>query len=293
MGSSPSFPPDRAHRLPDGRVLAFCEYGPPDGTPTFYFHGIPGSRIDIRVTAHAIADAGLRLIAPDRPGFGRSEPEAGKRSYAGWARDVEHLADALDLERFGIVAYSAGGPYAIGVAGALPDRVTRVAIVSGCAPSEMKSFRKGTGPTDRLLTRLSSRFPWLARGLVGRAVAAARKDPERFGRQMNRDFSAAPDQALLDEGLRAIAVELFLEATRSGPAGVVEDFAVWARPSGLAPHRISVPIHLWHGEADRTIPVSHSRWVASHVPSSELTVWPAVGHIHSEERWREVFKTLR
>ena len=160
-------PRDRSLRLPDGRALAWCEYGVPDGTPYLYFHGLPGSRLDGQVNAQSVTEAGLRLIAPDRPGFGRSEIQAGKRSYADWARDIGHLADALELDRFAIVAYSAGGPYALAAAQILEGRITRVGIVSGVAPSEMPKYRNGTCATDRVMTRLCPRFPWLARSSHG------------------------------------------------------------------------------------------------------------------------------
>ncbi len=278
--------------MPDGRSLAWCEYGAPEGAPVFYFHGIPGSRVDGRITADAIAAAGLRLIAPDRPGFGNSTPVPGKRSYTGWASDVESLAGGLGIDRFAILAYSAGGPYALAAAISLADRVTRLAIVSGVAPSEMPDYRKRVCPTDKTMTFLSLRAPWLARGLMGRALKQARQDPERFGKSVDRDFGAPADQELLDDGFRRLMPDLFLGAGSNGPAGIVEDFAVWARPSGLTLGNVNTPLRLWHGEDDRTVSVSHSRWIASQVRSAELTVWPGVGHLHTPERWAEVYATL-
>jgi pimeloyl-ACP methyl ester carboxylesterase len=286
-------PSDQAHELPDGRSLAWCEYGAPDGVPVFYFHGIPGSRIDGRVTAEAIAAAGLRLIAPDRPGFGNSSPVSGRRSYAGWADDVESLATALGIDRFAILAYSAGGPYALAAAISLGDRVTRLATVSAVAPSEMPDYRKTVCPTDRTMTLLALRAPWLARLLMGRALKQARQDPERFGKSADSDFRAPADQELLDNGFRSLLPEFFLVAGRDGPSGIVEDFAVWARPSDLMLGKVRTPLHLWHGEDDRTVSVSHSRWIKSQIRSAELTVWPGVGHLHTPERWAEVYASLR
>jgi pimeloyl-ACP methyl ester carboxylesterase len=285
-------PSDQLHELSDGRLLAWCEYGLPEGAPVFYFHGIPGSRIDGRLIADAVASAGLRLIAVDRPGFGRSSPVLGKRSYLGWAEDVENLANLLDIERFAILAYSAGGPYALATCMALEGRVTRVGIVSGMAPSEMPDYRRGLGPTDRGMTLLVPRAPWLARALVGRALKQAREKPERFGRNLDRDFSAPTDRRVLDDELRAVLPALLVEAGRGGPAGIVEDFAAWTRPSGLELGRVDAPVHLWHGEDDRTIPNAHSRWLASQIPSADLTIWPGVGHLHAAERWIEVLASL-
>jgi pimeloyl-ACP methyl ester carboxylesterase len=242
--------------------------------------------------ADAIEAAGLRLIAVDRPGFGRSSPVARKRSYLGWADDVESLADRLDIERFAVLAYSAGGPYAIATCMALKGRVAQVAIVSCVAPFEMPNLRKGLGPTDRGMTWLVPRAPWLARAVVGRVLKQARQKPERFGKSLDRDFSAPSDRRVLDDELRAVLPALLLEAGRGGPAGIVEDFAVWTRPSGLELDRLGTPIHLWHGEDDRTIPSAHSRWLASQISSAELTIWPGVGHLHTVERWIEVLESL-
>jgi pimeloyl-ACP methyl ester carboxylesterase len=242
--------------------------------------------------AEAAAAESLRLIATDRPGFGRSSPESGKRSYEGWARDIESLSDALGLGQFAIVAYSSGGPYALAAGIALSDRLTRLAIVSGVAPSEMPDYRKGVCPTDRAMTMLALRAPWLGRLLMGRSLKQAKGHPERFGKSAARDFPAPADQELFEHGIRSLLPELFLEAGRNGPAGMVEDFAVWARPSGLALDRISAPLHLWHGEDDRTVPATHSRWIASQVPSAELTIWPGVGHLHTPARWGEVYAAL-
>jgi pimeloyl-ACP methyl ester carboxylesterase len=285
-------PRGQVHELPDGRSIAWCEYGAPGGSPIFYFHGIPGSRLDGRLIGDVIATAGLRLIAPERPGYGRSSFGRGGHSYAGWASDIERLADLLDIDRFAILAYSAGSPYALAACLALPDRITRAAIVSGIAPSEMPGYRNQVSSTDRVMTLLAPRAPWLARFLVGRAIAQARKRPEQFGKSVDRNFKAPADRRILDEELRPLLPELLLEAGRDGPAGMAEDFVLWARPSGLDLGKVSTPVHVWHGEDDRTVPSAHSRWIASQIPSAELTIWPEVGHLHTPERWAEVYSEL-
>ena len=284
--------PDQELRLPDGRALAYCEYGVPDGIPVFNFHGLPGSRIDTRIIADVARSAGLRLITADRPGIGRSDPVPGKRTYAGWAHDVANLADALGIERFSVVGYSCGGPYALAVAAELPERVERVGLVSSVAPSEMPRYRKGLAPTDRSMTVLSRYAPWLARAFVGQAVKQARRRPDKFGMQLDRDLRGEPDRTILDQGLRPMVVELFKECTRNGPAGMVEDCAVWARPSGIRFESIKAPTGLWHGDADASVSIEHSRWLASKIPGAVLTVLPGAGHLHTPERWREMTSAL-
>jgi pimeloyl-ACP methyl ester carboxylesterase len=285
-------PPDQEVRLPDGRALAYCEYGVPDGPPLLYFHGLPGSRADGRVTAEVMRAAGLRFIAADRPGIGRSDPVRGKRTYAGWAHDVAQLADALGIERFTVLGYSCGGPYALAAAAELPERVERVGLVSSVATSEMPGYRKGVSPTDKLMTLLGRRAPWLAGTLMGAAIKQARNKPEKFGEQLNKELRAPPDRAILDQGWRSTVIDVFLETNRAGPAGSIEDFAVWARPSGIDFGKIKAPVRLWHGDADESISIDHSRWLASKIPGAELTVIPGAGHLHPPERWGEIAAAL-
>ena len=93
MTAAPS--PAHLYRLPDGRVLCHAEFGDPAGTPVFYFHGFPGSRLEAQVVHSIGAAGGARILAIDRPGFGGSEFQPG-RTLADWPDDVRALAAAYD-----------------------------------------------------------------------------------------------------------------------------------------------------------------------------------------------------
>jgi pimeloyl-ACP methyl ester carboxylesterase len=97
-------------RAADGRTLAYAETGDPDGAPVFYFHGLPGSRsdFDTSIGQEALPGASVRLIGVDRPGFGASDFQPGRR-YDDWPADVATVADELGIDRFGVLGYSAGG----------------------------------------------------------------------------------------------------------------------------------------------------------------------------------------
>jgi pimeloyl-ACP methyl ester carboxylesterase len=92
---------DSSIHLPDGRLLAFAEWGDPKGRPVFLFHGMPGSRLFFPDPVVA-AEARVRAITVDRPGMGRSDPQPGHR-IADWPRDVVALAEQLGLDRFGVI----------------------------------------------------------------------------------------------------------------------------------------------------------------------------------------------
>lgn len=67
------------------RALSYAEYGDPGGAPVLFCHGTSGSHLLAEAFDDDAAEAGVRLIAPDRPRMGRSDPQA-NRSLVGWAR---------------------------------------------------------------------------------------------------------------------------------------------------------------------------------------------------------------
>ncbi len=110
--------------LPDGRRLGYAEYGDPEGWPLMFFHGTPGSRVMARFAAPKAREMGVRLIAPERPGFGLSDFKP-QRQLLDWAEDVRELAEVLNLERFAVAGVSGGGPYVAACAWKMPARLSR------------------------------------------------------------------------------------------------------------------------------------------------------------------------
>src|SRR5208282_1859736 len=124
---------DRHIVLADGRKLGYSEYGAQRGLPVLGFHGTPGSRFMFRLVHEPARRLGLRIIAPDRPGFGLSDYQE-NRTLSDWANDVSALADKLGLARFGVAGISGGGPYVAACAALLPERVTAAALISPVGP---------------------------------------------------------------------------------------------------------------------------------------------------------------
>jgi pimeloyl-ACP methyl ester carboxylesterase len=272
----------------DGRTLASAEAGDRDGAPIFVFHGIPGSRSDFERSfgADALTGSGVRLIGIDRPGFGASQFQANRR-FQDWPADVAAVADKLGIQRFGVLGYSAGGPYVVACAHAIPDRLAFAGIVSGDGPAEMPRFRNGMGRTDVIMMRLAGMAPPLARLAIAQASKQARRSPEKFSRSFDKELSPPDLEIHREPTFRQAVREIFLESTRQGPAGVVHDYRIWARPSGLSFGEVEFPIRLWHGDADAIAPMQHAEYVAGRLRKAELTVIPGVGHLHTRERWRD------
>lgn len=265
-------------RLRDGRRLAFSEMGDPDGVPIMHQHGMPGSRLERAAEPEFYRALGVRMITPDRPGYGLSDPHP-HRSLLDWASDIAELAENLGIGRFGVTGLSGGGIYALACAAAMPHRLTDV-VVTGC-PGPMQ--REGALVGMRFMTRagvwLGSRSPWLLDGaaaLVGRLV---RRFPGFFVGQANRDKPAADRRWLSTPAVSRGAIDTLREAVRPGAWGYVEDIRAMARPWGFALEDIRVPIQLWHGTEDTVVPLHHGRYLASVIPGATLRICPGEAHM--------------
>src|SRR5215207_3519191 len=116
--------------LPDGRKLAYAEFGKPDGYPVLYFHGAPSSRLEpLLIGNDTFTEYGLWIIAPDRPGMGGSDFQP-KRGFSDWPKDVTCLADALGIKQFAVLGNSGGSAYAAVCAARIPERLRAAVIVS-------------------------------------------------------------------------------------------------------------------------------------------------------------------
>jgi haloalkane dehalogenase len=133
-------PEDRFADLPDfgyppryadvgGLRLAYVETGPADGEPVLLLHGEPSWSFLYRKVMPVLADAGLRAIAADLAGFGRSDKPAqvSDHSYARHVEWIRALAfDRLDLRGLTLVGQDWGGLIGLRLVAEHPDRFARV-----------------------------------------------------------------------------------------------------------------------------------------------------------------------
>jgi pimeloyl-ACP methyl ester carboxylesterase len=265
-------------KLRDGRQLAYSELGDPDGIPIIHQHGMPGSRLEHEAEPELYSSLGVRVITPDRPGYGLSD-RAPHRPLLDWSSDVAELADSLGISRFGIIGLSGGGIYALACAAAIPHRLTEV-VVTGC-PGPMD--REGALTDTRLLTRagvwLGSRAPWLLEAGATLLSPVIRRFPGFFVDHFNNGVPPADRQWLSMPSVNTGAAATLREALRSGVWGYLQDIRVLARPWGFEPQDIKVPVQLWHGDEDAVIPLHHGRYLASVIPRATLRICPGEGHM--------------
>lgn len=265
-------------QLPDGRRLAYAEYGDPQGAPLIYCHGFPGSRLEARLFESSARRHGLRVIAPDRNGLGLSDPLPG-RHFLDWPADVAALADGLGIERFHLIGVSGGGPYALACAHRLKDRLEGVALVCPL------------GPLDRAANLWAMRWPALMSftsirtlPLPSRAVFRywvvpfVKSHPQTIYNLM-LGMAPPPDHRVLSRPqVREAIVASLVESVRTGAEGILQEMALYASPWGFDPEEIEMPIQLWHGTVDDTVPMRHGRALAQRLPDCTARYIEGEGH---------------
>jgi pimeloyl-ACP methyl ester carboxylesterase len=265
--------------LGDGRVLAADDVGDPDGVPLLHLHGSPDSRFARHPDDGIAAGLGVRLVAVDRPGYGGSDPLPTPDVVA-WAGDVRRLLDALGIDRCRVAAWSAGAPWAFGLAATIADRIDRVTTFGCLAPTEafddpdvVEASGVRAGVVEELaaglsVTELGEQFSDL---LVPRPpvdLALARDAVvEHYSPKARAEVESVP--GLVDQLARSLAA-----AAEGHGAGVAADVAVqFGAGAGVPLGSVACPVVLVHGTFDPIAGPAVGRWLAARLPDATVEVW--------------------
>lgn len=276
-------------KLPGGRVLGYDQYGNQDGQPVLFFHGTPGSRLDwgLFEIDSLIARLGLRIIAVDRPGMGRSTFQSGRR-FLDWPQDVIYLADALHLEYFSVLGYSSGGAYALACALKIHQRVRQVGVVSGDGPYYMPGLTQDIDPVALWYLYLSRRLPRVYRQTQRLIKWTAQHTPGLFLAGFRSQLPEVDRTIFSQPNVQQTLIATFKESMRHGTRGDQWDTVLMMGQWDFEPQAIPIPVHLWYGQADRSTSPAMGHFLAEQIPQSIAHFYPHEGHLsllanHAEE----------
>lgn len=285
-------PPPDARRLllPSGRLLCFREGGDPDGIPVFYCHGAMGSRQEWpwRLSARS----GVRVIAWERPGFGYSGPVA-RRSFLDAADELAFLADALEIERFQLIAWSTGCPHAFACALRLPGRVQHVHAMGCPAPLAEAGSWAHYGVEVLTPTYMARWCPGLLTW-TGQFLRTEHQHGNRLFPQAIRFevFTQCPPLAR-DAAFVWHIQASHGEALRQGSHGVLQDLELYSQPWGFRLADVATPVTLWHGAADRAVHPANAYRVAAMLPQAQVQVIPGETHFLPYGQQERLLAALR
>lgn len=269
--------------LPDGRSLSYMEWGDPDGFPAFYFHGTPSSRLEGVFAAGAAQRQGLRLIAVDRPGYGHSTFQPGRR-FVDWPADVCALADGLGVDGFGVVGHSGAGPHLL-ACGALisPTRLRFIGALGPWGPLVTPEIIASLSPTDSFYAWAAQRGSWPFRAAFGPVGWCVKYAPGLFCRMLSASLPEVDREHMRDEvflrHFRAIQREAFRQGGRGGAYELFLDYLPW----GFEAADVAVPTHIWQGDRDNFIPREMGEYLARAIPDADLHWSAGKGHFAIED----------
>jgi pimeloyl-ACP methyl ester carboxylesterase len=276
-------------RRGDGSVIAVEVVGEPGGVPVLFCHGLADSRLSARWFAPAAAELGLRLIAPDRPGTGGTDPLR-LSTLADWAAEATLILDALGVDAAALLGVSAGGPFAAACAANIPGRTRGLTLLS---PLGLRGWpNREMAPGERFSLAIARQAPAFGGWFLGRLAVLAGRSPQLFFRLAGTSLPDVDNLALGQPGTRESFLVNYAEAFRRGSWGVAQDLRVLTRPWGFDLGGITVPTSICHGDADTTVPLEHARLYAEAIPGARLHIHPGHGHFSILAGTRELLAPL-
>lgn len=281
---------DQRLTLSDGRTMGFAEFGPSNGRPVFFFHGTPGSRLQVP-KQDELQKQNIRLIAFDRPGYGNSSALA-PRALTATANDVRELADSLGIATFSCMGVSGGAPYAAAVAQELGSRVTKLVLANPQGNPTAKGATKGMPFYNKFAYWMMDKIPFVGRWLVALEVWMLKrgsKSVDGFIKQMSKE-----DQAVLaDPAIKKMFIESSItEGMKQGGDGHKYDNWSYVEHFDVAPLAINTPTRIFAAEKDQNVSQNMvGRW--GEIPRSRTTTFKGEGHMSFVTHWEELLSATR
>lgn len=241
----------------DTPVTLYYEDSGGEGRPVVLIHGWPLSADAWQAQVGPLTEAGYRVIAYDRRGFGRSEKPASGYEYDTLASDLNELITQLDLTAAVIVGFSMGGGEVARYIGSYgEDRLAGAVLAGAITPALCITDDNPDGGMP-------------IEGFEGlRDECAA--DREAFLRKFMTWFFSNPSEL----AVRPEQFEQVLAITAEGSdAALQQCIMAWATDFRADVEKFTVPTLVIHGDSDNNVPFEPSgKRAAAMIPSSTLHV---------------------
>jgi haloalkane dehalogenase len=271
----PDFPYTSRFRSLDGLRLAHLDEG--DGPAVVFLHGEPTWSYLWRKVIPPVRDAGFRCLAPDLPGFGRSDKpvDLGWYTYDRHTAVLEDLLERLDVREATIVVHDWGGPIGLRAAVQHPERIARLVVLD----TGLFTGRQRMSDAWIAFHDFVARTEDLPIGLLVRR--ACHRDP---GDQVIAGYDAPYPNRASKAGARAFP--LMLPRTPSDPGAqagqqVLERIRDDRRPT----------LMLW-ADSDPVLPLSTGERFAEALGRPAPEVVAGAGHFLQEDRGPEIGRRI-
>lgn len=214
-----------------GNVLAFAQYGDPQGYPIIVHHGLVGSIENPALLPWSSKLKGISLLFIARPGYGRS-PFFILKDYAQWGSVVDSLLKQLHIQDFDTLGMSAGAPYSYALGYFFPTRVKRIHIYSGLPWLEDKEILHSY-PKEK---KVEAFYDFVRSSTL-----------EEVGKFLYQEYIAPLPKNLKES-------KDFVDSTQQGCISMAQEAKLQSSPWGFNLQAIAQPVFLQHSLVDQEVP---------------------------------------
>jgi pimeloyl-ACP methyl ester carboxylesterase len=276
-----------------GRTVGVHMLAEAPGRTVVFAHAAPGSGA-FDPDPSETERRGITLLAPDRPGYGHSDPPAAG-SWATVDRAADDIAEILrrrGVQQASLCGWSAGGRIVLALAARHPDMVERVGVVATPAPNDQVPWipPEINAGVEALRGEPAEVAHAALAGQMAPMVPADPRAPDAIGL-----VGGSPaDQSVLETaGVRDSLGEMLADAFRQGGAGMVADVAGYTlQPWGFEPGDVRAKTLLLYGRNDPAIGPAHGSWWQRQLPDARLETAPDLGHLLIVPMWKRVLSFL-
>ncbi len=280
MTLSPTVFSTHALAVPDGRTIAYTEFGDPNGYPILFAHGMPGSRLEGRFFHHQAKRWGFRVITMGRPGIGLSSFQP-NRVLLDYIQDSQRLIDHLGIAEFVQMGWSSGGSRSLAVAYGMKDRVKQCILLSSYTnfaelPDSRLLLLKTRWPGPALWRLSPKLFEWS----VELAIKLARIRPGVYLQEERKLVSLHDRELLAQTDLYYLFRQDQIECLQSGGKSIAKDLETEIRDWGFRLHQVTSPVWIYQGAEDPFVPRLFSEHLHQNLANSTWHLLPESGHLY-------------
>jgi pimeloyl-ACP methyl ester carboxylesterase len=284
---------DQRLERPDGRVVAWSEFGDEDGLVLLRVPGTPGCRYSLRADRTPWTQRGLRVITTERPGFGASTRLPGRR-FREPADDMAAILEHLELGAVHVIGGSGSAPHQLALAARHPDRVLAMTVLVGAAPPTEDELAQMIGVNAEAHHLVRKGDAEGLRSLLEPIRTALLEDPNAAFREIMDRAPEADRAVMADPQWQAEFAVAAREALRPGVDGWIDEGMALASPwEDVDMTAVSTSVTWWHAPKDANAPLSAAQRLVDHLPNARLVQFGKdEGHLAAYHREGEILDEL-
>ncbi len=266
--------------LSNGKQLEYTLIGPSDGRPVLYIHGLIDTVRFAEATVQQLYERSIRLVAPARPFFGRSDGYVDPANpLEEFADDVVELLDHLGLTALPVFGHMAGTLYGVVLAGRYKDRVTSIFSVAGAVPMVHRWQFSGMSMGHRISGLTARHAPALLPVLISGGIRLIRDGKQ--DQMLKLAFKDSPhDLSMADDPeLRELIYERYRNVTNQGIHAFKTDIVQVSSDWSHRMEGVDCPIRIYHGALEKVVLPKGVQLFADSHDNVALFIQPDAGQL--------------